>query len=285
MNSIYTTGRIVPYIKQVTGIQNLDLHALLRIHVQLPPQQTQRAIADLLDAETERIDKILEKRQRMLGLLQEKLAAQLEATLGRFSAEIRSLGKVLTHLLDHRGRTPGKLGGDFQEFGVPVISARSIAGGQIVQAADGHFVSDEMYQQWMPRKLIEGDVILTSEAPLGEVALVRSGDLPLCLGQRVFALRPDPQLLLPEYLFFALQSRAIKDQLARLSTGSTAEGIRQRYLVGLQMPLPSIADQQMALEQLRRIGLATRSASSRIAAQIELLTERRRALISATGTG
>jgi type I restriction enzyme, S subunit len=76
------------------------------------------------------------------------------------------LGSVLAAVIDHRGRTPKKLGGDFTSAGVRVISAKNVKDGSLV-LEDVRYVSREMHYQWMPEKLRSGDVLLTSEAPLG----------------------------------------------------------------------------------------------------------------------
>ena len=105
-----------------------------------------------------------------------------------------SLGDVLDVLIDHRGRTPKKLGGDFSNSGVRVLSAKNIKDGRIDLSATIRYVGREMHDRWMRVKLRTGDVLLTSEAPLGEVAFLND-DADFCLGQRLFALRPNSNIL------------------------------------------------------------------------------------------
>jgi type I restriction enzyme S subunit len=100
----------------------------------------------------------------------------------------------------------------------------------------------------MPEKLRPGDVLLTSEAPLGEVALVPS-EWRYCLGQRLFALRADGQRLDNRFLFYVLRSPDGQQRLRARETGTTAQGIRQSELVKVEFDLPPIEDQ-------RRISLA-----------------------------
>ncbi len=116
-----------------------------------------------------------------------------------------SLADALETVLDHRGRTPKKLGGDFSPIGVPVISARNVTDGRIVDGGELRYVDIDMWRRWMPTKLQRGDVLLTSEAPLGEVALIAAAT-EYCLGQQLFGLRPNPSQLLGSYLYYWLQS-------------------------------------------------------------------------------
>lgn len=145
------------------------------------------------------------------------------------------LGDLLELVIDHRGKTPKKLGGDFIESGVPVISAIHIKGGRIAWEERERFVSREMFERWMKDPLKKGDVLLTSEAPLGEVAMVQSDD-DLVLSQRLFALRPKKDRLDARYLMYYLQSDLGQRELIGRASGSTVVGIKQAELVKIAVP-------------------------------------------------
>lgn len=153
------------------------------------------------------------------------------------------LGDLLELVIDHRGKTPKKLGGDFVESGIPVVSAIHIKNGVIQWSERERFVSHEMYERWMPVRLRKGDVLLTSEAPLGETALVPSND-DLVLSQRLFALRGKRGVLDSQYLRYFLASRVGQDRLNERATGTTVVGIRQAELMKILIPVPSIDDQR-----------------------------------------
>lgn len=153
------------------------------------------------------------------------------------------LGNLLTTIIDHRGKTPKKLGGDFTEAGVPVVSAIHIKGGRIKWDERERFVSQAMFEKWMPVRVQRGDLLLTSEAPLGEVALVPN-DEDLTLSQRLFALRGDPQRLDTQYLRYFLSSMMGQQRLQERASGSTVLGIRQAELVKVTIPLPPLAEQR-----------------------------------------
>jgi type I restriction enzyme S subunit len=160
------------------------------------------------------------------------------------------LGDLLEALIDHRGKTPKKLGGTgFVDHGVPVVSAINIKGGRVVLDSPPRCVTEQIYQRWMPAPLREGDVLLTSEAPLGEVARVPS-DEPLVLGQRLFGLRGRDGVLDNGFLYYLLQWRPIRDQLASRSSGTTVTGIRQSELVRVSIELPSLAQQEATADIL-----------------------------------
>lgn len=158
------------------------------------------------------------------------------------------LGDSLEALIDYRGKTPKKLGTDFTQSGVPVASAILVASGRL-DLSDPRFVSTDTWRMWMTTPTRKGDVLLTSEAPLGRVARVPS-DEPLVLGQRLFALRGKTGVLDNGYLFYALQTERVQSDLIGRSTGTTVFGIRQSALRHVTIPAPGIDEQRAIAEVL-----------------------------------
>lgn len=158
------------------------------------------------------------------------------------STPLQPLGELLCELIDHRGRTPKKLGGEFSDSGIIVLSAKNVKSGRIVLDSDIKYVSPEMWEKWMPLKLKVGDVLLTSEAPLGE-AVYLSKRADYCLGQRLFGLRGDPDKISPRYLYYALISPSVQVRLQARATGTTAQGIRQSEVVKVLIEVPPKEEQ------------------------------------------
>jgi type I restriction enzyme S subunit len=154
------------------------------------------------------------------------------------------LAELIELIIDHRGKTPKKLGGDFTDSGVPVISAIHIKNGQIQWDERERYVSPEMFKKWMPIKLRKDDVLLTSEAPLGETALVPSDD-DLVLSQRLFAIRCNKESLDPTYFKYFLTSPGGQIVLSDRASGSTVVGIRQAELLQIAVPHPDIKIQRI----------------------------------------
>lgn len=155
-----------------------------------------------------------------------------------------SLGDALDVLIDHRGKTPKKLGGDWADDGHRVVSALNVKDGR-VDANDHHYISSEMYARWMKVPLEAGDVLLTSEAPTGEVAYI-SEEVEWAVGQRLFALRGKPGVLDGRYLSYLLRGGDARHQLMSRTTGTTVAGIRQSELVKVELELPPL-DVQVAV--------------------------------------
>ncbi len=153
-----------------------------------------------------------------------------------------SLGDALSLIIDHRGKTPKKLGGDWSQFGHRVVSALNIKDSQ-VNSNDHHYIDEALYRRWMQNPLHKGDVLLTSEAPLGEVAFIDK-EVDWALGQRLFALRSKPDLLDGRYLFYLFKGGEPRHELFSRATGTTVSGIRQAELIQIELDLPSLPEQR-----------------------------------------
>lgn len=155
------------------------------------------------------------------------------------------LSELLELIIDHRGKTPNKMGfDDFFLSGVPVLSAKHVKTDGLVDLQSMRYASAEMYKKWMKVEVQEGDIILTSEAPMGEVFYIQD-DKKYVLGQRVFGLRPNPRLINPKYLTAWLASSKGQRQIAARASGSTVQGIRQSELLKLEVDLPSKEEQEI----------------------------------------
>lgn len=154
------------------------------------------------------------------------------------------LADLVSDILDRRGLTPIKLGSQFATHGHRVISAKLMKDSRLdLDADEPRFVDTPTYRKWMQTPLLPDDVILTSEAPLGEVAYI-DRKLEWCLGQRLFGIRTDKEKLHGRYLFYALKSEEVQNDLRSRATGSTVQGIRQSELRRVQISHPDIPEQQ-----------------------------------------
>jgi type I restriction enzyme S subunit len=189
-------------------------------------------------------------------------------------------GDALELLIDHRGKTPKKLGGDWCASGHRVVSALNIKDSR-VDGNDHHYVDDELYAKWMSVPLKAGDVLLTSEAPLGELAYLKE-DADWCLGQRLFALRANPAVLEGRYLYYLLMGGPVRDQLISRATGSTVSGIRQAELVKLELDLPDLAIQREIAGMLGSLDDKIESNNRQVALLSQLFSTHFRAAVNDT---
>jgi len=113
-----------------------------------------------------------------------------------------------------------------------------------------NYVTEEVYRVWTRRQIPHrGDVLLTREAPLGEVGMLMVDD-KVILGQRIVSYRADPRKLNNRFLLFALQSGNLQGQIHALASGSTVQHMRVPDSKKLELPLPDLAEQATTVSQL-----------------------------------
>lgn len=124
------------------------------------------------------------------------------------------------------------------ETGVLVLRSPNIRGGRL-DLSEKSFTDEAHFAERIRRAEPRGgDLVITREAPMGEVAMISAG-LRCCLGQRMVLLRPDPERVVGRYLLFALQSAYVRSQIMWAEgTGSTVSNLRIPDLKRLNVPVP-----------------------------------------------
>ena len=145
--------------------------------------------------------------------------------------------ELLTGVIDYRGRTPPK-----SSSGIPCISAANVKNG-VVSIGD-KFISKELYAKWTTRGFIKpGDVLITTEAPVGEVAQVPS-DQTYLITRRVMALQVDPEVADEKFLKYILLDDDNKKKLTNLAHGATVPRIYKEDVLEYELLMPPLPTQR-----------------------------------------
>jgi len=116
-----------------------------------------------------------------------------------------------------------------------------------VDLANVRHVDEEVYRRWVRRGVpADGDIVLTREAPLGEVGMLHD-PAGVFLGQRLVMYRADPELADRNFLFHAMRSPTVQAQIKAFGSGSTVEHMRVPDCGELLISCPDVSTQ-------RRIG-------------------------------
>ena len=148
-----------------------------------------------------------------------------------------TLGDVLDTIIDRRGLTPTKLGSEWSNEGIIALSAKSVKNHELVNLDIANHVDNDLYNRWMPQKLQSQDILMTSEAPLGEFYYLADFST-YCLSQRLFAMRANKTIIEPTVLYFQLTDSIGKHQIDIRKTGTTVTGIRQSELIQVPIIVP-----------------------------------------------
>lgn len=144
---------------------------------------------------------------------------------------------ALECIIDYRGKTPKK-----SDQGIPTLSAKSVKNNYIDYSAC-YYISEEEYKKFMVRGLPQvGDVLLTTEAPMGLTARLDRDDIGIA--QRLLLLRGKKEILDNGYLLCFLQSPKGQALLKARESGTTVVGIKQSEFRRIQFDLPDIIIQR-----------------------------------------
>ena len=161
------------------------------------------------------------------------------------------LGEIVSLTIDHRGLTPKKLGGDWSSHGYRALSAKNVKTGKIVQSESIRFVSEEMYHKWMPEEIEYGDILITSEAPFGEVYQWNSNE-KIVLSQRLFGVRISDSFC-ADYIYYYMTTGGFQAEMHSRATGTTVIGLRQPELLKCIVRYPGLNEQKIIAGFLRKI--------------------------------
>lgn len=225
--------------------------------INLPPLDEQRRIAEVLRS----VDEAIAANQEMLRQSEVALSALSEdlfsarKTGGSSEWPQYPLEDMLDKVIDYRGVPPPKA-----DSGIPLLTAKNVRFGYI-DFEPREYIAEKDYNSWMRRGLPSaGDIMFTTEAPLGNVA--EFPDIKAALGQRTLTLVPKSGALDAKFLKWLLLSKPAQDMIWSHATGSTAKGIKQRTFRKLRFGFPALEEQARISELLEDIG-AARDAAKR----------------------
>lgn len=153
-----------------------------------------------------------------------------------------TLGEITNLVIDYRGKTPLKLGSSWSDSGYRALSAKNIKTGQIVAEDSIRFVDEELYRKWMKDEVKRGDILITSEAPFGQIYYWDS-DEKIVLSQRLFDVRLNDEVC-HKYVFYFMTSHRYQKDLEGRATGTTVTGLRQPELLKSTILLPPLSAQR-----------------------------------------
>lgn len=266
----------------------------------VPSLPDQRALADHLDAETARIDALMSKKRRLIELLDERRSnlvskvvtlglknqRDLVCTGNRYAPTIPSQWRLmpLRHVVDQVIDTPHKTAPVVDDAPYLVVRTANVKKGRLV-LDDARYTDRSSWIEWNRRgEPRAGDVMFTREAPAGEACVV-PGDTPLCIGQRMVLLRIDQAVASGEWVVYSIYSGPAQRFIENLSNETTVAHINMSDIHDIPIVVPTLTEQQELLNHIRSETHRHEETVSKLNEQVNLLAERRKALVAAVITG
>ncbi|WP_420384607.1 restriction endonuclease subunit S [Novosphingobium sp.] len=160
--------------------------------------------------------------------------------------EVRPASKLCSAVIDCKNRTP-----PITSEGHPVFRTPNVRNGKFV--ATGLVLTDPAsHREWTRRgQPFPGDILVTREAPVGEVCIIPKEFAFGCLGQRMMLYRPLEGIISSDFLVYALQSQLVQAHLDRISGGSTVGHVKVGDIRDLAIPFCSDPEQGLITAALK----------------------------------
>ncbi|WP_414632353.1 restriction endonuclease subunit S [Acinetobacter sp. UBA6526] len=282
------------------GIPHVNGEELRGIVLPLPELNEQTQIANFLDYETAKIDHLIEKQQQLIELLKEKRQAVishavtkgLDPNVPMKDSGMKWLGEVPKHwsvsLIKYQCReiTDGAHISPELENGEHLfISIRDIKEG-VINFEDTLLTSEKSYQYLVHTgcKPFAGDILFSKDGTIGQTAITPS-NINFVVASSLIIIRPNYFKVISEFLDLLLRSDVVQEQVESFVKGAALRRLSIQNLLKIWGVFPPIDEQEKIVEfvlfQLDKYKVLEDKAEK----QVELLKERRTALISAAVTG
>jgi type I restriction enzyme S subunit len=276
----------------------LDTGAFFASRWAFPAQEEQRRIADFLDVETARIDRVGKAREAqgaLLSLMLDQLVdgatsgdAETLKKLGVYSDSANwGLGKVSRLCQVIPGYAfPSE--GFLRNGGTRLLRGINVSVGE---TSWEETVSWDEERNPTPQRfhLRDGDLVIGMDRPWissgMRMTFISERDLPALLLQRVACLRPKSAEVDMEYVYWSLRSSRFRQAVEGELTGVSVPHLSGDQIGGFTFLLPPLSTQRDISDRLSAYSARIRRLRSTMNRQAELLNERRQALITAAVTG
>ncbi|MBB1295103.1 restriction endonuclease subunit S [Pseudoalteromonas sp. SG43-7] len=279
--------------------QSMKFEDFRRLPILVPALEEQIQIANFLDHETAKIDTLIEKQQQLIKLLKEKRQAVISHAVTKGlnpqapmkDSGVEWLGEVPAHwiasTLKHYSEVIDckHITAEFFDDGIPLASISEVKK-WFVDLSTAKYTSEKYYNELIGggREPKVGDIIYSRNATVGEAAIVSEGLPPFAMGQDVCLIRLSNGLL-PLFAMYVLHSGVISQQLELAMVGSTFKRINVDNIRNFAFVIPPLSEQDLIVSELEALTSKYDVLINNSTNAIELMQERRTALISAAVTG
>lgn len=205
--------------------------------VSIPPKDVQERIITLFN----KAEQLRDWRKQSDKLTNNYLNSVFHRMFGKNPKLPVKCLKELTTLIT-KGESPLWKGIKYQKQGIPIIRIKNIRNLKI-SLEDAEYISEKTHKQMKRSQLQKNDLVISIAGTLGRCAIVSSEVLPANMNQDQALVRLKNEIVDPEYVLHALNSRTIKEQIANIKRGATRLHLNLKQVGDLKIPLPSKDEQ------------------------------------------
>lgn len=277
---------------------NWDFMGMMRIP--FPSISEQRAIAAFLDRETGKIDALVAEQEKLIGLLKEKRQAVISHAVTKgldpnarmkdsgieWLGEVPAAWKIVPFSFGINFQEgPGILAVDFHDDGIPLLRVAGVQGRWATLDGCNFLDPEKVEKRWAHFRLDSGDLLISASASMGTVCEVgpeTAGAIPYT---GLIRLNGRDGVVTKDFVRAIVVSALFSTQIDLLKAGATIQHFGPSHLGQMKIVLPPIEEQQQIADYISLQHQAFDALIEEAQKAIELMKERRTALISAAVTG
>ncbi len=266
----------------------------------LSSQNEARQIVHFLDHETTKIDHLIEKQHQLIELLKEKRQAVISHAVTKGlnpnvpmkDSGVAWLGEVPEHWEVTRfayqifyQEGPGILAVDFHETGIPLLRIQNVKSDFVSNDYKTYLLPSKVLSKWDHYRVEKGDLIISCSASTGLVSEVDESTVGAIPYTGLIRLKPRTRKIISQYIKLLVQSDLFFEQIEVLQTGSTIQHFGPFHLQQMYISLPPNEEQEVICLEVKNRVRDIENLILKAESAIQLMQERRIALISAAVTG
>lgn len=283
-------------IKQTTGIQNIDINHYLMRKFCFPNEKQQKIIYEFLDYQIQKLNTLIAKQQQLIELLKEKRQAVISHAVTKGlnpnvpmkNSGIEWLGDVPCHWNVAKLKYISTLNNQTlsdstsKNFLIKYIDIGNISKESGISNPEEMFFSEAPSRA---RRIVkDGDVIIsTVRTYLEAIAIILNPPHNLVVSTGFAVIRP--QKLSKKFSLYSFKDRKFIQKIISMSVGISYPAINASDLITIKIPFPEYLEQNEIGDFLHRKTAKIDILIEKQRQQIDLLKERRTALIAAAVTG
>ncbi|MDH0451042.1 MULTISPECIES: restriction endonuclease subunit S [Shewanella] len=283
--------------------QSMKFEDMKRLDMLMPSFEEQQKIANFLDYETAKIDTLIEKQQQLIQLLKEKRQAVISHAVTKGlnpnapmkDSGVEWLGEVpehwhigkiknLSHVIS-KGTTPSTMGAEFETSGIRFLKAENIGKGFYATSQPEFYISKQTDEQLARSRLRDRDVlVIIAGATTGQASLINEELLPANTNQAVSFIRPI-NAKYSEYIVYWLSTEYAQSNIWQNAVQAAQPNLSMETLGNIYIPIPPEQEVITLVFEIQKQLLRFSHVIQNAEKAIQLMQERRTALISAAVTG
>jgi type I restriction enzyme S subunit len=294
--------------ENIYGAKIFNQEVIKNSRLPIPPKEEQTKIAQYLDTQTATIDQLIQQKEKLIELLNEKRRAVINEAVTKGlnpnakmkDSGIEWLGEIPDHWelrnmeivarKDRYSITGGPFGSDlkneeYTEEGVRIIQLQNIGVGEF---RDDYkiYTSEEKADYLFSSNIFPGEIIIAKMAdPVARACIVPNTASRFIMASDGIRLEIDKEKYNTKYIEYSINARYFNYQAELNSTGTTRLRIGLTTLKKLKLLLPSLKEQNEIVEYLETYNQYFLETSEKLDNQIEKLKEYRQSIISEAVTG